>query len=524
MALAPVERLNSPGPMDTILPREPSEYPGRPSGFGLPPDLLEKARGRLQFFTLLMVAAYGVSLATMLALSAKRGLPLGPGMVGDTSGLVLSIAMYFAARSRSITHTRALVLGLVYEVAICLILSVFYTWHVYYYFGFVPMITWTCILIALYPLIVPCPPSRALWTSIAAAATAPLGYGLIVWRVGAELPLEGWALSMGPVLFSVVLAYLASRAFYGMSIDVAHAREMGSYRLEEQLGKGGMGVVWRARHRLLARPAAIKVVSRDILSNLDAETGAVVLQRFKREAQVTANLRSPHTVQLYDFGVTDEGTFYYVMELLEGLDVETMIEKHGPIEPERAAHFMLHACESLEEAHDYGLVHRDIKPGNLFACRLGLRDDFVKVLDFGLVALQPARAAETAKLSMDGTAMGTPHYMAPEVSTGQTADPRTDLYSLGGVIYWLLTGRTLFQGDTPIAVALAHINQRPKPPSEIVTVPREFEEIVMACLERESENRPRSAGKLAASVRATGLAERWTAERAREWWEGRERE
>ena len=201
-----------------------------------------------------------------------------------------------------------------------------------------------------------------------------------------------------------------------------------------------MGEIWRARHRMLARPVAVKLIRPELLGVKTPVEAASLVARFQREAEATAALHSSHTIALHDFGVTPEGTFYYVMELLEGLDLETLVRRFGPVPPERAIHLLIQACDSLAEAHAAGLVHRDVKPANMLTCHFGLKWDFVKVLDFGLVKTAWS-LGDDDRLTSEGTITGTPAYMAPEAVLGaQAIDARVDLYGLGCVAYWLLTG------------------------------------------------------------------------------------
>lgn len=293
------------------------------------------------------------------------------------------------------------------------------------------------------------------------------------------------------------------------------------YDLEEQIGSGGMGEVWRARHRTLARPLALKLIREDKVANVDADEARRVLQRFEREAKATAALRSPHTIDVYDFGVTADGHFFYAMEYLEGVDLETLVQKFGPVPAERAIHFLLQACDSLADAHDAGLTHRDVKPANLFLSRLGTSGDYIKVLDFGLVQIeQPMDASE--RLTVEGTTSGTPAYMAPEMAVGQNVvDGRADLYALGGVAYWLLTGKYVFEADGGVAMIVEHVKTKPTPPSQRteLPIPAELEDIVMKCLEKKPEDRFQNARELATALAAVPLADPWKAERAAEWWD-----
>jgi serine/threonine protein kinase len=303
---------------------------------------------------------------------------------------------------------------------------------------------------------------------------------------------------------------------------VNEARELGSYLLGELIGRGGMGEVYHARHRMLQRPAAIKLIRPESLGAADMNTAQGMIQRFRREAQAAASLRSPHTIVLYDFGVTDDGTFYYVMELLDGFDLETLVKRFGPVSPARAIHLLNHACQSLAEAHARGLIHRDVKPSNIFACRLGLRVDYAKVLDFGLVkvASDAEAGAGTVLMTNPDVTTGTPAFMSPEMALGDAVDHRADIYALGCVGYWLLTGRLVFEADTPVKMMLQHIQSTPKRPSELseVPIPAELERALLRCLAKKPEDRPQTADELYNLLNAVPMAERWTKERACSWW------
>ena len=291
---------------------------------------------------------------------------------------------------------------------------------------------------------------------------------------------------------------------------------VGSYRLVSRLGSGGMGEVWLARHRLLARPAAVKLIRHDTRRGAAHDQ---LVRRFQREAQVTAELRSPHTVQLYDFGANDSGSFYYVMELLDGLDLNQIVTRFGPQPAERVTMLLAQACRSLTEAHERGLVHRDIKPANLFVACLGPEFDYLKVLDFGIVKDRPG---EGVLLTAQGMVHGTPAFMAPEMAVGDSEiDGRADLYSLACVAYWALTGTLVFPGKTPEQMLLHHAQSVPVPPSQIseLPIPRELESVLLRCLEKRPERRPDSAIELEAELARIRFQRPWTQERARAWWE-----
>jgi serine/threonine-protein kinase len=363
--------------------------------------------------------------------------------------------------------------------------------------------------------------------AIAAAAMMPLSLLLLdLWHVvpvTADAVLD--TLIQGG--FSVALAYMGARVMYGMGREIAKARELGSYRLEEKLGQGGMGEVWRARHRMLARPAAIKLIRRSLAGDPRTGISEDSLRRFEREAQVIASLRSPHTVGLFDFGVAQDGTFYYAMELLEGLDGDSLVRRFGPVVPERAIYLLQQVCHSLTEAESYGLVHRDIKPANVFLCRYGVEYDFVKVLDFGLVKTVSGGApdmgtdAETgASLTRENVITGTPAFMAPEQALGGVPlDSKADIYATGCVAYWLLTGQLVFTADTPLGLLMHHARTPPTPPSarSEVPIPEALERLVLSCLAKDPAERP-AAKELSRELIAIRGANPWTEERAREWW------
>ena len=293
---------------------------------------------------------------------------------------------------------------------------------------------------------------------------------------------------------------------------------VGSYSLIEQIGSGGMGEVWLARHQLLARPAAIKIV-RDASTGAGEEGGSV-RQRFAREAQATADLQSPHTVQLFDFGVTDNGSFFYVMERLRGMDLQRMVERHGPLPPARVAFLLQQACLSLSEAHALGLVHRDIKPSNLLVCRLGAQHDFLKVLDFGVVSRRGR--GPTQPITEIGMILGTPAFLAPELISGQGAfDRRADIYALGCVAFWLLTGRTPFEADDVMTLLTLHSTTAPVPPSSMSEelIPPDVDALVLECLSKKPSDRPASAEVLHERLDTLSVARQWDQRSARTWWE-----
>jgi serine/threonine-protein kinase len=375
-------------------------------------------------------------------------------------------------------------------------------------------ISWLCLWIACFPLVVPASSRWTLVAGLASASTWPLAYlvGLALGNPAMPLPalalnsLEGY-IAVGVAMFSTNL--------------IRRLQELGCYQLVEKLDHGGMGEIWRARHRMLARPVAVKLIRPELLGVKSPVEAASLVARFQREAEATAALHSSHTVALHDFGVTPEGAFYYVMELLDGLDLETLVRRFGPVPPERAIHLLIQACDSLAEAHATGLIHRDVKPANILTCHWGLKWDFVKVLDFGLVK-SAWTMGDDDHVTSEGTITGTPAYMAPEAALGgQAIDERVDLYGLGCVAYWLLTGERVFAGRTPVEVLLHHVKTPPVPPSERLgrPIPASLEALVLACLAKDPEERPASAEWLAARLAECETAGDWTPERARAWWD-----
>lgn len=389
-------------------------------------------------------------------------------------------------------------------------------------------VAWVGVWIVAFPAVVTLPPGRVLIASLAAAATVPAVSTVSLLVHGA--PVEAGNLlqiaivrNTIPVLICVAIAYVNAYRVFHLARDVSKARRLGSYQLSEKIGSGGMGEVWRARHKLLARPAAVKLIHPESLGkNGDQVSGGTVMRRFEREAQATAMLTSPHSIQLYDFGVAEDGVFYYVMELLEGRDLKSLVNESGPVPAERAVHFLRAACDSLADAHYRGLIHRDVKPANIFACRRGHEFDFVKVLDFGLVKSVTEPGQTITQLTGTNATSGTPGFMAPEMVTGETkVDGRADIYALGCVGYWLLSGQLVFDGKSPLAILVQHVKEEPPALSsrtEILVPPR-LEEILRACLAKDPADRPSSALELASQLEdLAGTLPAWTRDRAEKWW------
>ncbi|HUL68930.1 MAG TPA: serine/threonine-protein kinase [Gemmatimonadales bacterium] len=486
---------------------------------GLPPELLQDIARRLQFVCGMMVVYGFVSLVANYGAATHKASFLG----GIAARIGLSVAVYLMVRLARLSPDRLISLGLAYEVFVALsiaLTSVPSTWMT----GTRSTLLWSSahLLVVIYPVIVPSITRRALVAAILSAATVP-GAVLFYAKLGV-IPTPESASFLRLLIQSAVAVAIAvgiSRLLYRMGEDLNRARAMGNYHLGDKLGAGGMGEVWRATHKFLARPAAIKLVRRDDVGESEEVAATTMLQRFEREAQATAQLQSPHTVNVYDFGITQDGTFYYVMELLDGLDLASLVERDGPQPPERVVSILRQACQSLFEAHERGLIHRDIKPANIFLCRYATEVDFVKVLDFGLAKNVDTSENPEFQVTRVGMIAGTPGFIAPEAAAGMgKIDGRADLYALGCVAYWLLSGQEVFDGPTPMSVLVAHMKETPPPltPRSPQRIPKDLEQIIMDCLEKDPAKRPRTAEVLSQRLAFLGIETTWTRERAAEWW------
>jgi serine/threonine-protein kinase len=487
----------------------------------LPDELVEDSVGRLRIAALTWVTLWTIGLVLNHLVRPLLNLPEGAVLawppLADVFAIlfiVVSLALYrWAPHGHGQGH-KLVNVGLVYEVALAFAVGIVNQWNPAVLGG---RISWLCVLILIQPLIVPAPPKKQLIASLLAASMDPVGL-LVAHLRGLELPsltLLFWAYL--PNYVCAMLAVLPSKIIMRLGRQVSRAREMGSYRLADRIGEGGMGEVWRAQHRLLARPAAIKLIR----PGRDDEDSTTAIARFRREAQAAASLRSPHSIQLYDFGVTRDGRFYIVMELLDGLDLETLVRRFGPQPPARVVHLLTQACASLAEAHASGLVHRDIKPANLHLCRLGLDYDFVKVLDFGLAKRDQRGAAGQTLLTAPQATTGTPAYMPPEMASGEEIDARVDLYSLGCVGYFLLTGKLVFEADNALRMILQHLQSEPVPPSARsgLAIPPALDDLILRCLAKDPARRPASAEELANRLARIDTGDPWTDHQARAWWE-----
>ncbi|MCA9605862.1 MAG: serine/threonine protein kinase [Myxococcales bacterium] len=440
-------------------------------------------------------------------------------LISSVVSAVLAVVggiVYAALTWGRLPHERALWVGLGYEVALCFSLAFVEQVIV----GFAPLpfrLSSVALVLIVFPLVVPSPPRLRLITTVAAAVAQPVALGVVALAASGRFDLRSIVAASAPTFLVAGVSAWLGQVVHRMRIDADRAMAFGQYELVERLGQGGMGEVWRAKHAKLMRPAAIKLIRPD-----EADVhGKSARARFHREAQATAALTSPHTVSLFDYGTTEEGTLFYAMELLQGVDLESLVKHVGALPAERVLHVLDQTCLSLEEAHELGLVHRDIKPANIVLCRVGTEVDFVKVLDFGLV--KPRYLAEGSQVSVAGAVSGTPGYVAPEHAAGKPIDGRSDLYSLGCVAYYLLTGQRVFVRRTKMELLTAHLMEDPTPPSQRaphLSIPPAVDALVMQLLSRDPKERPRDAHELRARVRAARRdLPTWSRERAFDWWQ-----
>jgi eukaryotic-like serine/threonine-protein kinase len=493
----------------------------------VPEDLLHEASLRLGILALLFATLWIIGTATGHLANALAMDNMQWAVFDPTDGIavvmvILSLALFaYTRRSRRAPAT-ILDIGLGYLILSSLALGIL--WHI----GDVPkgyqlstQISWVGAVLLMFAAILPTPPLKMLIVGVIAASMNPIAM-LIAraqghWDFG---PPIGALLMHYPDYILAGAAVLISHVVTRLGQQVTKAREMGSYQLGELLGRGGMGEVYKAKHRMLARPAAIKLIRPEMLGAADEETARLAITRFRREAEAAANLRSEHTVELYDFGVTADNTLYLVMEYLDGMDLETLVQRKGPLSPGRVAYILRQVCDSLEEAHSYGLVHRDIKPANIHVGRVGRKHDFVKVMDFGLVkAVTDVAPQETLATIPGQMAIGTPAYMSPEMALGETVDARTDIYALGCVAYFLLTGELVFGGDKAINLIAKHLQAEPVPPSQRTTqsIPPALDRLIMKALSKDPNARPQSAREFSDTL-SWVPTEAWGETQASEWW------
>ncbi len=480
-------------------------------------DLLEQGVGRLFGITGLSSLIFAGYLLYLLAVVPHTEPHWGRFVALFGSGLSLSVATLCVVKWSGVRAHVARDLGYVYLVALCFVLGLMRHTPGWPSGTLLSQVSPLVIPILAFAALIPAAPRMALATSVGAAAMDPLAMFMLRGNHATPPAREVVLLLASPFLAALV-GYHISRVVHRLSESIVNAREIGSYRLLKRLGKGGMAEVWRAEHRMLVRPAAVKLIRPEVIIGHGPVASERLVRLFLREARTTAMLSSPNTIQLYDFGVTREGAFYYVMELLDGIDLQQLVERFGPQSPERTAHLMRQVCRSLSEAHAADFVHRDVKPANVFTCRYGGEADFVKVLDFGLVL---DRHPTPEEIDDEQRFVGTPAVMAPEMVRFQApVDARADIYAAGCIGYWLLTGRHVFEAQSRHDMLVMHAHQKPQLPSKRLGTPLHdgLEALIMQCLEKNPDKRPQTARELGEGLAALTFNQPWTEERAELWW------
>jgi serine/threonine protein kinase len=391
--------------------------------------------------------------------------------------------------------------------------------------GYVVMIDLfpAAMFLAIRAALIPSSPRRTILITalvgvpkiLLSSALAPAVGGGLAWRA-ANSGVFPWlpTTSIMEWTIATITCTVISRVIYGLRAEVREARRFGQYVLERKIGEGAMGVVYRATHAMLRRPAAIKLLLKERASEID-------LARFEREVQHTSRLVHPNTISIFDYGRTAEGVFYYVMEYLDGVDLQSLVDQYGPVEPARTIHILAQVSGALAEAHALGLIHRDIKPANIVLTERPDEPDVVKVVDFGLVKRFGGSLDESAATD---AIIGTPLYMAPEaISRPDTVDGRSDLYAVGAVAYFLLTGQHVFEAASVLEVCSKHMLEAPVPPSERLgkALPADLEAIVLGCLAKDRNDRPASAAVLRTALLACADGARNDLPAARAWWQTR---
>jgi plasmid stabilization system protein ParE len=491
----------------TLMHPEPRDSRARGISSGLPADLLSQSAGRLRVLALLYAFVFfmaGIFPALLFDRAHFLGsfVQWGPGVIGIVVGLVVAVLI----RSPRLPVAITMKLGLVFEIASSYAIAAAEfgdPMGLEMHAGFLGL-SWVAVWVVLFTVVVPTPPRRALLAALGSVSSVPVIIGLLIATGATSFRIVLAEFFFGlvfPYLLVVAMAYVGARVVYNLGTEVKRARELGSYWLEEKLGEGGMGEVWRARHRMLARPAAIKLIRPTLAGDGRAAVSDEAVHRFEREAQVIARLRSPHTVELFDF--------------------DSLLRRFGPVPAERAIHILRQVCHSLSEAQSCGLVHRDIKPANIFLCRYGEEYDFVKVLDFGIVGAVRGEADPSLMHTRENAIRGTPAFIAPEQALGKALDGRADIYATGCVAYWLLTGKFVFTAEHAVGLLLQHAHTAATAPSTRteLPIPQALDDLVLSCLAKDPADRPQSARELSLRLGEVECASSWTEDRARDWWQ-----
>lgn len=478
-------------------------------------------QARLRQYSGLLTAIFGglylsgIVITLIIAPDSFARVHLHPAKVANLAMLVIAGVVYLLTRRERAPAWLLLAGDFVLPLATTsLVLVVASVSALGYGLYLVPLLLLALVLVSRAALI-PSAPRRTASIGVISSVPAVIAAHAIASR--SQLP--GFAtpglIVLGASAWSVAMvgcSVLISKVIYGLHRQIESVRKLGQYVLGDLLGEGGMGAVYRAEHALLRRPTAVKLL-------LPERTGPESLQRFEREVQRTAQLTHPNTVAIYDYGRTADGVFYYAMELLDGLTLEELVRRHGPLPPGRVVHVMRQAASALSEAHELGLIHRDIKPANLVLCERGGLPDTLKIVDFGLV--KSITPGSDPALTHENSITGTPLYMAPEAITDpNTVDERVDLYALGACGYFLLTGSPPFEAKTVVEICGHHLHSTPAAPSQRVDtpIPPELETLVLACLSKDKLNRPASASALEEALADCARVSPWTMSEARAFW------
>lgn len=471
---------------------------------------LEERRARMRRFLRIGTAAWAVFLFTDAFAARALGVPIEVLVGLRIAGAAVGLAAYGLAKHKDLSERALTTIEAAVFVAAGLLVSI----GAILSGGLRSPLAQGVVIVTLFRTVLPAPWVRALPIALGCALTFPTA--LLIGAafdpaLAAHLASDRWSLGLSTMflVLTAALASVGSHMQWDARKQVHEARRLGAYRLVARIAAGGMGEVWLARQVALNRNVALKILKERILT----EAGA--LRRFQREAEAASTLTHPNTIRVFDFGASDDGVFFLAMELLDGLDLEDLVERVGPLPPGRVIHLARQACASLAEAHHRGLVHCDVKPANLFVAKLGDELDFVKVLDFGLVRVMSGPGATTID-----AIRGTPTFMPPEVVRGEPVGPESDVYSMGAVLYFILTGTTVFQTSSYHESLLAHLETEIEPPSRRLgtKVPADLEAVVMKCLSKKRGDRYVTAREVEAALAACTDAASWTQEHARASW------
>jgi serine/threonine-protein kinase len=539
---------------------EPSELRTRPAGGGVSEDLTrgftprqaiapptarhsvceppELVRSRLRELPIIYIVMLLIAIFWRGAVLAHGDLALYQFDVAIIAALVGVLAVLWSGLAIPLNWLKALELGMIGAMATRLAFFQYRLMLIYSLrddrmmaqLTMKNIVLLTAILILTYGLYVPKSWRRAALVAVPLALLPFATLGVLVLQHGHTMDWlwKGWMMSDTPrirlfVYDAMILLMLAVGTTFGAQAisrlrhQIAAARQLGQYRLVRRLGVGGMGDVYLAEHQLLKRPCAVKLIRSDDATDPRAQ------ERFEREVRLTATLSHPNTVEIFDYGRAEDGTYYYVMEYLPGLSLGELVERFGPLPPERVVYLLRQVCSALREAHAAGLIHRDLKPSNIIAARRGGMDDVAKLFDFGLV--RPAATGRASHLSVVGQVLGTPLFMSPEQAGGaRELDERSDIYSLGAVAYYLLTGRPPFDGDDGLEVLIAHARDPVIPPSHIQAgIHKDLEHVVLRCLAKDAAERFPDCDSLEEALGECACAGDWDRKRAAAWWRESER-